>query len=264
MRRLIPAVLLLCCALACGVLGAPAPRAQSVGLYATGGFERAAIGTEGFDAFTETYNDYYVQRLDAPFESIEGSLNRPTFGAAIRLNGPLMLAFGYQYGRTSQERGADLGAIEQGYDLTITDHTVTTELGAHVGGGLYVAGVVAGVFRGVALDYRTTYADGSTSVGNEIVPNGHYTGSHPHIDAGVGVGLDLGRFVIPIRVTYPVMEFEGNPLLDPDQQARSYFPADWPRYLEDAAGLDEDNSVREDEFSGLRITVGVEVRLLPF
>ena len=254
-RALLPALLL---------LAAPALRAQTVSLWAGGGFERAAYDTVDLDVFTDTYNTYYAQRLDAPYDFVDPTLSHPFFGGTIRIDaGTLVAAFGYQYGRKGQTRAADLGAIEQAFDLTVTDHTVVTELGLDLGAGLYLAGVVSGVFRSVALDHRTTYADGSTSIGNELVPNGHFTGVNPHLDAGVGVGLRLGRIAVPVRVTVPVMTFEGNPLTDFDLQLRSYFPADWERYLEDNANVDDGNAVREDAFGGLRVTVGVELRILP-
>ena len=242
---------------------AASPAAAQAGLYLTAGFERAAYDTESLDLFTDTYNDYYAQRQDTPFEYVDPALVRPVFGASIRYADGLYASGAYQFGRASQTRESDLGALDQRYDLTVTDHTVLTELGFATG-PLYVAGVVGGVFRFETLDYRTVYADGSESRGNELLPTGRYTGTTPHLDAGVAVGLTLGRVVVPVRVTVPVMSFGGAPMTDPDLSAfRTYFPADWDRYLQDGGGLDDGNAITDDAFMGMRVSVGVELRLFP-
>ncbi|HEX8386894.1 MAG TPA: hypothetical protein VF576_11965 [Rubricoccaceae bacterium] len=239
------------------------PATAQAGLYLTTGFERASYDPGSLDLFTDTYNEYYVQRLDAPFEYVDPSLVRPVFGVSFRYADGVYASGAYQFGRASQARASDLGAVDQRYDLTVTDHTVLTELGFETG-PVYVAGVVGGVFRSETIDYRTVYADGSESRGNELLPTGRYTGTTPYLDAGVAVGLTVGRVVVPVRVTVPVVSFGGVPMSDPDLSAfRTYFPADWDRYLEDGGGLDDGNAVHDDAFMGMRVTVGVELRLFP-
>lgn len=243
-------------------LMAPGLRAQT-GFYAHVGLERTDFAPVGLDVFAETYNGYFSQRIVEPFEYFEATVTRPVFGATFRYADGLYAALGYQYGRTTQQQRADLGGLAQQVELRVFDHSVHTELGVEFG-AFYLAGVATGLFRGETIKAETVYPDGSVSIGNEVLPNGYYTASSPDIGFGLAAGVSVGRVLIPIRLVWPT-KFLGSynlPVTDFDVQAlRTYFPADWNRYLDDASGLDEGNALQDGDFVAPHFSIGIEARL---
>ncbi len=250
-------------ALALAVLSAPGLGAQT-GLYAHLGFERTGFAPEALDVFTDTYNAYYSQRIVTPFEYADATVTRPVFGATFRYAAGLYAALGYQYGRTTQQRQADLGGLAQQVELRVFDHNVHVEMGFTVG-PVYVAGLATGLFRGEVLTAETVYPDGSVSIGNEVLPNGYYTGSTPDLGFGVAAGFLAGRLAVPVRIVFP-SKFLGSfdqPVTDYDRQAfRTYFPGDWVRYLEDDSGFDEASGLQVGDFYTPHFSIGLEFRLL--
>ena len=107
-------------ALALAVPAAPGRRAQT-GLYAHVGLERTGFAPEALDVFADTYNAYYSQRIVEPFAYADATVTRPVFGATFRYADGLYAAFGYQYGRTTQQQTADLGGLAQQVELRVFD-----------------------------------------------------------------------------------------------------------------------------------------------
>jgi hypothetical protein len=248
------------------LLAAPLASAQ-IGVYAHVGLERTGFAPEALDVFTDTYNDYYSQRIETPFAAPDGSVTRPVLGVTARYADGLYAAFGYQYGRSTQTRSADLDGLGQQYELHVLDHSIHIELGMELGGGLYAGGVFSGLFRGESITFETVYPDGSVSIGNEVLPNGYFTATSPDFGYGLTVGFVRGRFAVPVRVVFPSKFFSTDelPLTDYDRQAtRTYFPSDWARFLEDGSGFDDTNAVNDADFFAPHFSIGVEVRLLPF
>ncbi|PAP76195.1 hypothetical protein [Rubrivirga marina] len=249
------------------LLLAASASAQPSGLYLTGAFSRTQFDGDRLALLGETYSDVFSTVLDAPVDFLPGEHTHPALGAAVRIGGGgLGAGFAYQVGRaTSDEASAFSNGRGNRVQARTLDHVVTIDLTGQLG-PLVVGGSFGGMFRGVRVEVATTYPDGSESLGSEFVFNGVYTASSTYFEVGVLGGLAVGdRVFVPVRLLFPVETFGEDRLpatdFDASRNGKTYLPRDFGRYLADPNGLDDGAAVSDRDYVGLRLQVGVELRL---
>ncbi len=248
------------------LLSGTAPlHAQGFGLAVSGGFDRARIDREGYLAdFADSYNAYYTQRIKAPIEPFAQARQRPVVGGTLSygIDRLYVSFFGQLALDPAEERTADLTGLKNHVSVDLNDLLVGGDVALRFG-PVSVGGTYAGTFRRATVLFDTEYADGSVSRGTEYRINGRYTSDNAYLEFGPMLALHFGRISVPVRVYFPYELGEGRtPLTDDDvYELNAYFPSNWPRYLNDASGLDESNAVSDRDFAGPRVQVGIEFRL---
>lgn len=250
-------------------LVASSAAAQPGGVYVLGLADRASFDGPALATFADTYSAHYAARIDAPLAPFPGEATALGVGALGRIRlGRVAVGAGYTVlKRPGYDETADLGAVRQRFALDVWDHTVWIEGTLNVG-PVFVGGVVDVVLRGERLRVRTVYADGSESLGTDMLLNGVYHGTTSANEVGLVAGIALGdRVVIPVRWYLarfvPAEDAFSDPLNDEDvYEHNSAFPRDFGRFTRDRLGLDFDNALGGNDFLGRRLQVGVEIRLL--
>ncbi|WP_461485787.1 hypothetical protein, partial [Pedobacter sp.] len=155
-------------------------------------------------------------------------------------------------------------ALKSGYDFNYRakNHDFIFELGYNIGGVLSINGVFGMGIRGNAMEVWKVYANGDRSFGYENDITGHYKTNSFTMDYGGSVGLKLWKFYVPIRVTYGSALFNKGESVLMDYSTNRYrineFPHDFKQWIGSNTTYDETNSIGQNEFVGMKISVGLE------
>ena len=232
-------------------------------------------------------NDFF-----SSYEAFWGSRVAETWQPATAgmLAGP-QARFGFRF--VSAEEGMGMVAASNvlyGWARAKRDFTFTNNTGHelivqtnnygwdfHLGLGnrqWYVVGLMTAHTRDLTLDLYTTLPDGSRTLSNLYKIAGVYTGLATTFDVGLGAGVSLGGWMLTAKLENPLANFPPARYLITtiDYEATDEVLAELPRdfalwatdpvaYAEALIPEDQEVAVLTDHFSGLRVSVGVEIPL---
>lgn len=224
------------------------------------------IKTGELNNFVSTFNDYYQANGFKPLSDFKANMQGIGFSAGYRLTAPnsFSLAMLYMFSKNAQDNHTTL-ALKSGYELNYRakNHDFIFELGYNIGGLVILNGVFGIGMRSNTMQVWKVYANGDKSLGYENDINGHYQTPSFTMDYGGSIGLKLWRFYIPVRVTYGSTMFGKNSEsiltdFDTNRYRSNEFPKDYKLWLSSNTSYDETNSIGQNEFVGMKISVGVE------
>jgi hypothetical protein len=222
------------------------------GFYLRADYESSRLTLFDYNDFYRSYNAYYGQNLAQPWDTLKPTVfSHPNFGAGFRIGtagkagvaGGLLITYGrsQNYSQTSIFRNE----IQLQNDFIIRDLNVQTDWGFHFGQTLFLQGHMNARVRRPTSILGYVYQDGSYSLGDEYDILGIYTTTTVSLDLGASVGLRLGRFFIPLSITFPTNAFSDDGLLSiMDEEKRQIrwtdIPRDFATWADDPANLDLD------------------------
>lgn len=240
-----------------------------VGLgYSINGFH-----ADGLNNFVTTYNDYYqVGMQQALNEYGFTTMNGFNFSLGWRFMKRHKSGFSgdvlYTYGYNSNTKHTVLwNNTGNDFNVEFYSHDILFEAGYQIKGLFFIHGTFGFMFRHTNMEVWQIYQDGSRSMGSEYVFPGFYQADPISIELGGSFGFRAWHFFFPIRITYG-LPFIGSDLTLYDYNSNSLFPADFPRdfqvWLNSYGVINESNTIKEDDFMGLRLSFGVEFMIPAF
>lgn len=223
------------------------------------------IKTAKLNNFVSTFNSYYQANGFVPLTDFSSKMRGLGFSTGYRLMGKEGFNLGmiYMFSKNGQDNSTTL-ATKSGYDFNYRakNHDFIFELGYNIGGLFTINGVFGMGIRGNAMEVWKVYANGDRSFGYENDITGHYKTNSFTMDYGGSVGLKLWKFYVPIRVTYGSALFNKGESVLMDYSTNRYrsneFPHDFKQWINSNTTYDETNSIGQNEFVGMKISVGLE------
>lgn len=248
----------------------PSATFAQIGPFLRVDYTQARHQADDLNDFIRSYNAFYGSNMARPLQEISPTqFSHLNYGAGFRLSywftTGLYLSYGTVDHRTT---GEYQNGIQTRMDIGVRDLNLVYELGVSLWNVVTLQGVMAGYFRKSVVDVGYVYQDGTYSIGNEYDLLSVHQAWTTSLDLGWSVGLRLGRFHIPVTVTYPNQWISDEGLLtfldyDERQIRWSDLPRDYATWAQDPANLDLDNGfVRAESLRSFRITVGLEVYLI--
>jgi hypothetical protein len=252
-------------------LGTITVQSQQVFLTAGGSLMSMRWNPVNMNHFVSSYNTYYGQSIVEPYKEHDGKVGDMAWKFNLILmdeeESGFVAAMSYSHNRTTQVNHSKLlSGFEQEYELIFKDHDITIDLGYSIGGLVFANFSTAFLFRNNQINYYTIIQDGTRSMGFEYDINGVYKTFTPSVELGTTLGLKLGRFFVPFRITWPIsyMEEYQTSLLDFDanRYRQHDFPRDFGLFIQDTMGEQaETNTIYSSDFKGPRFSIGIEFAL---
>lgn len=230
------------------------------------GKSRNNIKTDELNSFTSTFNDYHKGNGFVPLNNFKATMEPLNFSGGYRYmkdNG-FSLGMIYMYSKKTQQNQTTLMS-KTGYEFNYKGYSndFIFELGYSIGGIITINALGSLGISNNHMQIWKVYANGDKSLGAENDLPGHYKAVTTHADLGGSIGLKLWKFYFPLRVTYGMPVFSKGELgmTDFDRTHRyrnNEMPKDYKQWATNAMDYDPDNFISGDQFTGIRIHLGVE------